>query len=124
MLPNSLTLDGTVFDKTVQRATSSTYSVAASPLENPITLNVSHEKLKSGRINSVVVLTDDKVIPCDASACLTTVAMSPVRTQFKVSYNPTQGRTDIMAALEKQYTEISIFLADPNNWAAFINQES
>jgi hypothetical protein len=118
MYNNDLTLDTTVYSLIQERPTSSVRRDASKPLDNPVGFTISHETSKNGKISSVFYFDDEKIVD---------VAGVPVssnaRVQFKISYNPTEGRTDLTTALQKGIDVLESFLADPTNVTKFLNLE-
>lgn len=122
---NDITLDAnTTFSRTVTGRNYGVFSNPASVLEKPEDLTVSHETTKSGLVNSVVIITNSDIISCgDTSSCSLPVS-ALIKAQFKLSYNPKVGFTDLTQQLADIRTQISEFINTPALWAKFLNKES
>lgn len=119
MYTNDLALDTSTFSLISEKPTSSTRADAAATVDNPSLVFIGHEKAKTGRVNSVVYFDDDKIITQPTG----TVVSSSVRTQFKISYNPSEGRTDIETVIARQIVLLQAFLAGAGNVDKLLNQE-
>lgn len=119
MFATDLTINTRTYNLIAQRATSSVRSDATQPLSEPNTLTISHENVKSGRRNSVVILEDQKTISNG-----TAIINDSMKIMVKVSYNPFSGRTDIGVDLENLRAELVAFLSVPANFTKLLNQES
>lgn len=111
MFVNPLVLVGTNFELVTQRQLSSVRSVAARALE-PKTVNIAHEVANSGRVNTAVILDDSKLVA--PSGTCPTSKLSSIKTTFRMSYNPSEGRIDVRAALLQQRDELIALLTDAN----------
>jgi hypothetical protein len=119
MYTNDLALDTTTFSLVTERPTSSLRADATAALDNPSLCNISHETAKNGKVSSVIYFDDDK-ISTDANGIVTS---SLVRTQFKVAYNPNEGRTDIETVIARQIVLLQAFLNGAGNVDKFVNKE-
>lgn len=116
---NDLTLGTTTFSLISERPTSSLRADGTATLDNPSFSTISHETAKSGKVSSVIYFDDEKVLTAPDGA----VESSLVRSQFKISYDPTQGRTDIEAVVAAQIALLVAFLGDAGNVTKFLNKE-
>lgn len=122
-LPPDLTIPLPVpvtYSLVTQRALSSLRTDSSRSLENPATLNVSHEVQKDGKVSSVVYLDDIATLV----ATDTKPIVDDIRVQFKVQYNPSNGRTDTEAVLNNLLSQLTTFLGVADNWNRFLNKES
>lgn len=121
MLPNDITVNTHTYALQTQRTNSSIRGNAAKPLDNPETLSISHEVLKSGRINSVIMLDNDRKVT--KTGTCSTPSSDTIKVQFKISYNPLGGRDDVEATLIDLKASLIAFLAS-DNYDRFLNKES
>jgi len=119
MFNNDVTLDTTTYSLVSERPTSSLRRDATQPLDNPVSVTISHETSNNGKVSSVIYFDDDKI----ATTAEGGVVSSLARAQFKLTYNPNEGRDDLTAVLQKGIDVIESFLADPNNISKFLNKE-
>lgn len=94
---------------------------ATQPVAEPNSSTISHETNKKGLRSSVHYLEDIKVVSDTTSNIVKT---SPVRTMFKIQFEPFGGRTDQAAVIQQQINEHIAFLSDPANISKFLNQEA
>lgn len=121
MLSNDITINTHTYALQTQRVNSSIRGNAAKPLDNPETMSIAHEVLKSGRVNSVLMFDNDrKVAP--TSTC-STGSSDTIKVQFKISYNPLGGRDDVEATLSDLKASLVAFLAS-DDYGRFLNKES
>lgn len=114
-----MTIDTSDFSLVTQRSQSSVRRDATAPVENPVSLITSHETAKSGRVSSVVYFDDEKLVVTEDGVSVP----SNIRTQFKISYDPTSGRNDIETVLARQLVLINTFLAYAPYMDKLLNQE-
>lgn len=122
-LSQDITLGTDVYALSVQRQNGSVRSVASRALTEPLTLTISHEVAKNGKVSSVVIVEDSKLVPMDAS-CSNTPILDPVKAMFKIQYNPNVGRTDLDAAVLAVRDALDAFVSDNTIYDKFINRES
>lgn len=123
MLPSDIILDTNTYALRTQRLNSSVRADVNRDLAKPVTLTISHETAKSGRVSSVVIFDSAEVIDCDAS-CNLTPTTDNIRMQVKLQYNPLSGRVATEAEIERLYEQVQLFLTDNALWVRFLNQES
>jgi len=116
-----ITLLTNTYSERSRRDYASVRSNASEPLSEPNLLTLSHETAKNGRVSSVVIFDDTKIVSL-AGASLTTT--DTVRTMFKVQYNPLGGRTDNEAAINAAIAELIAFLGVADNVSKLLNQET
>jgi hypothetical protein len=119
MFTPDITLNTKTYSLTSQRTASSLRSDASQPVAEPRTITISHENVKSGRRNSVIILED--VVTINSG---TTIANDSLKVMFKLSYNPFSGRTTTEADIAAFITELVEFINTPANVAKLLNQES
>lgn len=118
MLQNTYTLGLNTYDKRLQNAMSSQFS--REDLAHPRTLNVSHATRKNSTIvDTVLYITDDAPITNSVSG---NINLSRIRGQFKFSYDPLGGRTDINAQIIEMITELKSLI--DTNLGSLLNKES
>lgn len=122
MFNPDITLGSATFSLVRQRENSSLRRDPAAALETPQSLTISHETAKNGRVSSVIYFDHDEVIDCD-STCGIPGASANIRTQFKISYNPSDGIVDIDTILAKQLAEMELWLVAADNMTKFRNKE-
>lgn len=108
MLQNTLTLSTVVFDKITTSKNESTYSAEAVVLTEPQRLRISHNIRKTGVVDTLVQSEHHKRPTIAGSEVL--LPFSSVRVQFKMSYNPVEGREDIIASLNDQRAKLNEFI--------------
>lgn len=119
MYANILTLGSTNYDLVSQNPYRSMRSNSARPVSQPQTLTISHETTKTGTRSSVLILEDIDVINTSTS-----IIKDSIKAQFKLSFKPYSGRTDIETVIAAQIAALQEFLSVPANIDKFINQES
>lgn len=122
MLDSSIVLGTETFSATVVKPKSTLRANAARKLEDPATLFISHETQKNGTVSSVAIIDDTETVPCN-DACQITPGSSTVRAMFKLQYDPTSGRPDLVIACNAVIAEMILLLSDVNIMDQFINQE-
>lgn len=120
MFTPTITLNEQAFDLQTQRTNGSVRSVAARALE-PLTLTISHEVAKNGRVSSVVYFDDSRNVPVGAGC--TIPKQETIRLQLKLMHNPTAGRSDSAATIEALRLSLIEF-ATSANFAKLLNRES
>lgn len=124
MLTPDITLDTTkIYSLVTQRTASSVRKNAAAAIDNPQSLDIGHEVTKSGIVNSVVYITSSHNIVCD-TACNALPIVSPVKVQFKMSYNPTMGIAALDVELGNLRDQLTELINDSGRWTKLLNQES
>lgn len=118
MYDNNITLDTSVYALVQETSTKSIRKDASKPLDNPVSLSIAHEKANNGKISSVIIFDDDKVVVGTDN-----VLSSLARCQFKITYNPNEGRDDLSTAINKGIAVLQAFLTDTGNVTKFLNQE-
>lgn len=121
-MSTDITLGTASYSTTVSRPTSTVRNDGTQPIDEPISLTVSHETAKNGKVNSVVYIDIIEKVPCD-SACQLTPGVSGVRGQFKLSYNPLEGAADLAANTALAIDQIKLFLSDTALVAKLLNKE-
>lgn len=119
MFVNDITIGSNTFAKQSVRPLSASYADNNQPLDNPRLLTISHEVAKSGQVSSIVMIDDTKVIPVG-----TTFVNSKARVFMKIQYNPLQGRSDLVAAINAAITELTTFVGVAGNITKLLNKES
>lgn len=121
-ISTDVTLGLAVYSATVTRPTSTIRNDSSQPIDEPIALTISHETAKNGKVSSVVYIDISEKVPC-TSTCQVTPGLSNVRGQFKLSYNPLDGATDLAAHTALAIEQIKLFLGDAALVAKFMNKE-
>lgn len=114
-------------DKTYSRIltgrTSGKWSDVSQNVDSPKTLTISHETAKNGRVNSVIIVDSSLPNICETT-CATDPASSTIKAQFKLSYNPIEGYTDIDVALTGIIDLLMEVVNDPARIAKLKNKEA
>jgi hypothetical protein len=115
MLNNTQTLPNGTYDKTIQGYGNSSFSVEDPTFLVNRKLTVSHTTSKSGQVSTVAYI-DDK----QSTDPLKTP--SNIRVQVKFQYNPLEGRTDTLAAINSLKADLDAFIT--SNLGSLLNKES
>lgn len=119
MFTADITLNTKSYVMKAQRATSSVRGVATRPVSEPLSLTISHETAKNGRVSSVIMIDDTAVVQSGTSVA----HAETLRAMLKIQYNPLSGRTSIDAAVQALCADIVAF-ATPANITKLLNKES
>jgi hypothetical protein len=122
MMSADITLGSSVYSTTSVKSNSTIRKNGARPIEDPALFTVSHEVAKSGRINSVMIIDDTVMVPCN-DTCQVVPGVSSIKGLVKFSYNPKEGRTDLRTSLETIAAELISMLESQTRMDQFFNLE-
>lgn len=120
MFNQDITLNGKIYSYTGHVSPrTSVRSDAARPVSDPSLLTISHEIGKNNVRSTAVILDDSKSVVLGDK-----LSQDRIRVFVKVQYNPFGGRTDTEATIASLITQLSEFLAVPDNQDKLVNLES
>lgn len=119
MYTSDITIGTEVYALRSQRTNSSVRAETSQSVSEPRLLTISHENAKSGRVSSVIMIDDSKVVQIGASA----PSLDTMRAMIKIQYNPLSGRTGIEAEIKAMIAALAAFSTDANI-SKLLNQES
>lgn len=123
-ISSDITLNTNVYSLKTQRATSAVRGDSARDLDKPVTLTISHESQKSGKVSSAAMFDSAEVLPCDANACTVEPTTDNIRVMLKIVHNPLSGRLNVETELSRLKADLTALMADADFWTRFLNQES
>lgn len=119
MYTADITLNTKTYTLKAQRATSSVRGVSSRPVAEPLNLTISNETAKNGRVSSVIMIDDVKVVQVGTSI----PTADTIRALLKIQYNPMSGRANIDTVVQALCADIVAF-ATPANITKLLNKES
>lgn len=119
MYTSDITIGTETYALRTQRVNSSVRAEISQPVSEPRLLTISHETSKSGRVSSVVMIDDSKVVQIGSSA----PTVDTMRALLKIQYNPLSGRTGVEAEIKAMIAALAAFATDANI-SKLLNQES
>jgi hypothetical protein len=122
MMSANITLDSKVYSTTSVKSNSTIRKDGARPIEDPALLTISHETAKSGRVNSVMIIDDTVMVPCN-DTCQIVPGVSSIKGLVKFSYNPKEGRTDLRTSLDSIVAQLTAMLGNQTLMDQFFNLE-
>lgn len=119
MLAPDITLNTKVYSLTSTRPNGSLRRVATRPVSEPLSLTISHETAKSGRVSTVAYIDDVAVVQIGSSAPVA----DNIRVMVKIQYNPLSGRTGVEDSISAAVADL-VALMSAENIDKLLNREA